>query len=121
METLKKNLVDILVVFGIPAALVWGFYSFQSPDSPMLSIIAQVINHQKVGEDVGAKTKEALAVLDTIKLNESLFEDPAYKTLKNYPITIPGTTLGRANPFILTPQLAEQMKAKDNVSATPKK
>ncbi len=121
METLKKNLVDILVVFGIPALLIWGFYAFQSPDSPVLSMISGIINQNAGGEEVGTKTKEALAVLDTIKLNESLFEDPAYKTLKDYPITIPGTTLGRANPFILTPQLAEQMKVKDNAPATPKK
>jgi hypothetical protein len=95
----KQIIVDIVVVVILPALLIGGYYLFKNSDDALLSFVSPTT--LPAGQDLGAKTKNALILLRSIPptLDQSLFNDPAYLMLKDYQVTIPTISLGRVNPF----------------------
>lgn len=70
-------------------------------DSPLSSTAASKVAGVPIPTTT-APTSEFAAVLSSIKsitLNTTIFDDPAYKALRNYPITLGSDNRGRANPF----------------------
>lgn len=95
----KQALLDIGVVLAVPLLLVVGYY-FWSPsgDSALLSLVAPPPE-----QEYGAKAKAALATLNSINMDASLFEDPVYKSLQEFHVDIEPATLGRTYPFTTPP------------------
>ena len=106
----KQTIIDIVVVLVIPLAIVAGFYFWKTDNTPslLLSFVAPD-SAAKPGEELGAKTKAALATLRSINFDVSLFDDPVYQSLKDFPSTIATTTLGRPYPFTLPDVLRKQL------------
>lgn len=107
----KQTIIDIVIVLIVPLVIVAGFYYWKQEDSPsLLSLIAPTLA-AKPGEEtkeLGAKVKVALATLNTIKLDNSIFNDPVYQSLRDFPVTIATTTLGRDYPFTLPESVREK-------------
>lgn len=98
----KQIIVDIVVVFVVPLLLIGGYYFFRGDDSALLSLVSSgAMSPSAEDLQLGSKTEAALMLLNTIRLDDSLFTDPAYLSLKEYQVIIPTTPLGRPFPFTL--------------------
>lgn len=112
----KQTIIDIAVVLLIPLIIVVGFYFWKQDDAPsLLSIIAPGLAAKPgtEGNDLGAKTKIALATLNSIKLDNSIFNDPVYQSLRYFPVTIETSSLGRDYPF----SMPEGIRSKETKTA----
>lgn len=131
---------NILIFVAIAAIfiLVYFFFIRSSPSQPTLVSSAPVSTSPTAGGSsavipVGspASTQNFLSLLlnvKTIKLDDSIFSDPAFASLHDSSIIlIPDTTVGRPNPFAqfgndVTPSSATAPAAPSTptIPATPK-
>lgn len=115
----RQTVIDIVVVLVIPLVILAGFYFWKKEDSPpLLSLIAPslVAKPGEESKELGAKVKIALATLNSIKMDNSIFNDPVYQSLRDFPVTIATSTLGREYPFSLPESIRE--KERQNRSAS---
>jgi hypothetical protein len=93
MDFLKKNMTAI----GAGVLLLAGVYVymtyFSSPQSATLST-----------SDANTTLSQNLLVtlqnLHTIKLDNSIFDEPAFQSLTDFGVVIPQEAVGRRNPFL---------------------
>ena len=107
----KQTIIDIVVVVLVPLAIVSGYYFWKQSDSTsLLSLIAPSLMARPCEEvnDVGAKVTVALATLNTIKLDNSIFTDPVYNSLRDFSVIIATTTIGRDYPFSLPQSIIDK-------------
>ena len=100
----KQAFVDLLIVLVIPALIVGAYFVwFRGGESTvLLSSTAWQDKDQVAAHQPGAKTELALKTLRTIHLDDSLFKDPAYLSLKTYTINIPSVPVSRPFPLNLS-------------------
>lgn len=93
----KKTLYDVLVMLVIPALLAGGYYLWGGEnDSALLSLVVP----SEETREYGAKTKEAVAKLNSIKMDAAFFQDPAFLSLQEFKVEIDfNVPLGRSYPF----------------------
>ena len=94
----RQVLIDIGVVLALPALFLLGSYLWSpSEDTALLSLVAP----PQAELEFGAKAKAALDDLRSITPEDDakFFESQEYKSLQEFHVDIPPTTLGRTYPF----------------------
>ncbi len=95
MESALKTIL-IVVIFGTLGFFIWRGFSADETDT--LGVVTTGTldeNNQPIGADIEA----LLAQLNEVKIDATLFESPAYKSLNDYTNTIPPLPQGKVNPF----------------------
>lgn len=89
MAILKnKLLVGLLMVAVIGTLLYWWSGSSSSP-----------VLTQDTPSPLSTDLLATLGSLNTITLDESIFEDESFQSLTDFGVTIPPQATGRRNPF----------------------
>ena len=92
MDFLKQNKVAVLAgVIVILLGYVYFTY-FASSTAPILTSSDQSVT-------LSQNLLVTLQNLHTIKLDSSIFSDPAFLSLSDFGVTIPTENVGRRNPF----------------------
>lgn len=97
MNFLKKHLVSIFIVIAIIFVGYFGYNYFGGSSSSNATL--SVATPDGGGATVGGDLLVILANLKTLKLDDSIFNDPLFKNLKNFKIDLSPEPIGRANPF----------------------
>jgi len=106
IDLFKKFKTVIIVVLVIAIAFVVYSYFFAKPAEPVLST-QEVSAVPSVDQDLIA----ILLQLKSIKLDDAIFSDPAFKSLQDFSQELVQEPVGRNNPFAplgarqLTPQV----------------
>lgn len=106
----KQAVVDLLIVLVLPAFIVGVYFVwFRSSDS---NVLLSATSGQATisANQPGAKTELALKTLKSIHLDDSLFKDPAYLSLKTYTINILSVPVSRPFPFTPPPVVLERLR-----------
>ena len=106
----KQAFVDLLIVLVLPVLIVGAYFVwFRGADS---NVLLSATSGQATipANQPGAKTELALKTLKTIHLDDSLFKDPAYLSLKTYTINIPSVPVSRPFPFTPPPAVLERLR-----------
>ena len=113
----KQLILDIALIVGLPIFILGVYFSvFRMDSEPLLTATSQMT--QSKANEPGTKTRIALQKLNSIALDDSLFKDPAFQSLRAYSVTIPEVELTREYPFTPTAEIAEMLRrAKANVAA----
>ena len=91
----KKTLIGIAIILIIAVGIY--FYTSSSGSSP-----SQGLLQAETSPEASAAAARVLTLLNQIKslrIDRSLFSDPAYQTLRDYSVPIPAVGVGRSNPF----------------------
>lgn len=94
LEMIKKNKIIIIVLVIIIAGFAWFGLSDPAPSSNLLS------NETRTG--TSAADQEILRVLldmRSIRLDSTIFENPAFASLRDFGRDIIPEPVGRTNPF----------------------
>lgn len=94
LDLLKKNKIIIGILIVIIAAFAWFGLSDQQPTTSLLSNESRSSN--------SAADQEILRVLldmRSIRLDSSIFENPAFASLRDFGRDIVPEPVGRTNPF----------------------
>ena len=92
LALLKKNMVVIGVIVAAVAAL---FYFYSSGSGGGATVTSSAQGQSPVSQEILA----TLGNLRTIKLDNSLFQDPLFVSLSDFGVSIPPAAAGRRNPF----------------------
>lgn len=94
MDLIKKNMGIVLAVLLAVLALVVYINFFAGKGGGAL-LTSSGDSNIAVSQDLLV----ALTNLHTIKLDTSLFSDPAFKSLTSFGVQLPPENVGRRNPF----------------------
>jgi len=92
----KKNQIIVIILVVIVGFVIFTYFKNNSGDTSGSSIVAE----QKVAEFAGAR--EILSLLNrmsNVKLDDSLFNDNSFKSLKDTTVVLVSQPVGRNNPF----------------------
>lgn len=92
----KTSIISVIVVL----VLVVGYFYFMG-GSPAIDV--GLLERQSDGVNVGSKELSLLNEINSLKIDSTLFTDPAYRTLRDYSVAIPPQNVGRPNPFAPLP------------------
>jgi hypothetical protein len=92
MDFLKQNKLAILIGVLLLAGLFVYMNFFTAPAQDPLTTTS---SDTALSQDLLV----TLQNLHTIKLDNSIFSDPAFKSLTDFGVTIPSEEVGRRNPF----------------------
>lgn len=105
----KQIFLDIVIILSIPILIIGVYFlSFRDSNSASLSVTSEILKSDPNAP--GTRTKLALQTLNTIALNDSLFRDPAFLSLRKYPVEIPTAELMREYPFTPAPEVQEMLR-----------
>ncbi len=102
---MKKNILIAIVLLAIGIA---GFMYFGKSGTETSILISQNSKANSIGADI----LSALNQLDSLKLDESVFEDASFKTLVNFSRPIQSQPVGRNNPFAPVVKSVSETSAK---------
>jgi hypothetical protein len=93
-EFIKKNsiLVGGIVVVFLGLVIYLNFFA-GGPSGELLSSTEQA-------SPVSQELLVVLSSLNTIRLDDSIFRDPAFQSLTNFGVELPPENVGRRNPFL---------------------
>lgn len=94
MDFFKKNKILLGVILVAFVGLV-GYLNFFS-GAPSGELLASTEEASPLSSDL----LSVLSNLHTIKLDESIFSDPAFQSLTNFGVELPPENVGRRNPFL---------------------
>lgn len=96
----RSLLIQLSVVLGIPLVVIGGWYFIirGGADEPESASRAEVIEN-------GAKVREALAIIDRLRFDDTLFAIPAFATLEDQTVRIDEVPLGKQNPFVVPEEM----------------
>ena len=93
MDFLKQNKVTVVGVVALAAcALIYFMYFSGDGSSATLSTTSEA-------STVTQNLLVQLQNLNTIKLDQSIFNNPVFLSLTDYGVQIPAEPIGRDNPF----------------------
>lgn len=97
MSFIRSNLKNILIVGVLLIAAFYGYSYFFGGSSNTGSL--QVSVPAAVDNSVGKDLLLVLADLRTLKLDDSIFSNPEFRSLKNFRVDLSPEPVGRTNPF----------------------
>ena len=95
---MKKS--TIIVISVLIVAVIAYFY-YQGSKAPA----SQTLQSQPdlAAQAVGSQVLALLNQIQSLRIDTSIFKDPAYRTLRDYSVEIPAVPVGRSNPFAPLP------------------
>ncbi len=98
MSFLKSNLKNILILTVVLAGSFYS-YSYFFGGATESSEVLSVTSPSPENGDVGGDLLVTLSDLRSMKLEQSIFSDPAFQSLKNFRVELGSEPVGRDNPF----------------------
>ncbi len=97
--TSKKPLFTIIAIIG--AALL-AYFFFIGGKAPASDAILQTVATPEANA-ASARILNLLNQIKSLKIETTIFTNPAYQTLQDYSVPIPAVPVGRPNPFAPIP------------------
>ena len=104
----KKVKIFAIVALAL-ALIIWGISKFSGNGTPAASTSGQPLSSSVLPAGVGSGTSKPsasanefallLASINSIDIDLSVFSNPAYRTLRDYPVVLGSDVVGRSNPF----------------------
>ena len=93
-----KSLIGIIIIIG--AVIVTYIAISKGPTETDSLLQSQASPEATI---VSARILNLLNQIQSLKIDTTLFKDPAYQTLVDYSVPIPPVDVGRPNPFAPIP------------------
>lgn len=93
MSSIVKTIIIVLVVAGI------GFFGYNYLNQTNVQTDVLVQQNSADTSKMGAEVLSALNQLKTLRLDESVFKDKAFMSLRDFSKPLTSEPVGRVNPF----------------------
>lgn len=99
MDWIKKHMTIVLVLVAVIVGGVWYGMSGGGVDNGSL-LTTETVDSGSPSEDTADRDLvETLLTLRAINLSGTIFNDPAFKALQDFGVSIVPEPVGRPNPF----------------------
>ena len=97
MEALKKN--KILAAIFLITLIIFVYFTFFSGDGSNGASISTALNGPSADQTVGGEILSMLAQMSGVKIDNSLFSDTTWISLRDFSVTLPTNLPGKSNIF----------------------
>lgn len=111
METLKQHKILVIIAILVVVLIAWYILSGSSGDSASKSVITTTTPTDAADRELVS----TLLALRSVKLDGTIFSEPAFASLKDFSTQIISEPVGRPNPF--APLSAAASSSADSVHA----
>ncbi len=98
MNTQTSSKKTLFIIIGIVVIALIAFFYYEGSAAPS-STLSQTDNVSASNQAIGTRVLDLLNQIRTLRIDTSIFKDPAYSTLRDYSVAIPPQGVGRQNPF----------------------
>lgn len=98
-----SSLKSVVIVAVIVAVAFLAYYFYKSGNSTESSSLLSSSSGQPDASQIGSQVLSLLSQIQSLRIDDSLFSDPGYQTLRDYSVVIPAEDVGRDNPFAPIP------------------
>jgi hypothetical protein len=95
----SKGTYIAVIIIVLVAAGLYFYYQGVPNDSAISSLESSASPGSSDAQAIGNRVLILLNQINSLKIDESLFNSTAYKSLVDYTITVPQQNVGRPNPF----------------------
>ncbi len=95
----SKKPIIVIVIIIILALIAYFYFSGSPSDSSSTSLVEQKSPESADADAAGVRVLSLLNQISSLKIDTSIFDNPTYKSLVDYSITVPEQNVGRPNPF----------------------
>jgi len=106
-KSLNKNWIWLVIIIVVAAV---GYFYVNGSGAGSSSTLSATSDANAA---VGAQVLGLLNQIQSLRIDTTIFNDPGYKTLRDYSVVIPPVNVGRPNPFAPLPGIGT------NSSTTP--
>ncbi|MFA6459231.1 MAG: hypothetical protein WCV79_02435 [Candidatus Paceibacterota bacterium] len=100
----KNTWITIAIIIAVSVGIYYFFMKDPAvPENTSFEV-------QPEGELVGAQVLALLNQIESLRIDNTLFQSPAYQSLVDYTVPIPVLNVGRANPFAPIPGYVPKKK-----------
>jgi hypothetical protein len=100
MNKQKSSKKTVIITVVVLALLVIGYFYYNGTPSSSGSLLQTAPD---ASQAIGSQVLGLLNQIQSLKIDTTLFMDPAYLTLHDFTIAIPVLNVGRPNPFAPLP------------------
>jgi len=93
----SKNWLWMAIIVAVAVLAYFMFFSKPAVDESVL------LTQPGGGEEVGLRVLNLLNQIQSLRIDATLFQSAAYRSLQDYTVEIPTDTVGRDNPFAPIP------------------
>jgi len=97
----KSSLKTYIIVGVILVAAVIAYFYWQGTGSSSGTAALGQVNADE--QSAGVKVFSLLSEINSLRIDSSLFDDPGYRTLRDFTVAVPALPVGRSNPFAPVP------------------
>jgi hypothetical protein len=98
-----SSLKSVIFVLIIVAAVLVGYFYYSGNSSSSTGSLLSSSSPDATSDAIGVQVLGLLNQIQSLRIDSTLFADPAYQTLRDYSVQIPPQNVGRANPFAPIP------------------
>jgi hypothetical protein len=98
MNRQKASKKNIIIIIGI-VLLALVVYFYYEGSRPTADTSFETVTANADAEAVGSRVLSLLNQIRSLKIDTTVFKDPAYMSLRDYSVAIPQEDVGRENPF----------------------
>ncbi|MFA6554638.1 MAG: hypothetical protein WCS89_04005 [Candidatus Paceibacterota bacterium] len=92
----KPSKMPYIIIAIIVIISVIGYFYWSGTQTPVGTTLEQT---DDASQAVGSRVFKLLGEINSLKVDSTFFNEPAYRTLIDYSIEIPVLQVGRTNPF----------------------
>lgn len=101
MNTQKSSKKTLFIIIAIVVIAGIAYFYYQGSTPSTSSTLTQAPS--AADQAIGTRVLDLLNQIRTLRIDTSIFKDPAYATLRDYSVAIPPQDVGRVNPFAPLP------------------
>lgn len=99
MSTMSSSLQNLIALFGIVVLGVVGYFLYVQNDDLLIAPATTASNEASIE---AAQFLARLNELKLLRLDDSLFNDPRFRSLQDIREPVVPTEIGRTNPFAVS-------------------
>lgn len=103
----KKTI--IIAVVAVVLVIIYFYFQGSASNTPASGSLLS--NGALSGTDVGSSELTLLNHIQSLRIDTSVFSDPAFQSLQDYSVAIPPESVGRPNPFAPIPGMSTTTSA----------
>ncbi len=98
-KTPSKGTFIALIIIIVVALLLYFYYKGSPSDSAVSSLSTINTAESADAQASGDRVLSLLSEIRSLKIDSHIFQNPVYRTLVDYTVSVPEQSVGRVNPF----------------------
>lgn len=108
-NTQKSSKMPYIIIAIVVIIALIGYFYWSGTQTPVGTTLEQSADSSQA---VGSRVFRLLSEINSLRIDSTFFNEPAYRTLIDYSIEVPVLQIGRPNPFAPLSRVSTSTRAR---------